>query len=202
MPDVKHFDPQAVIGVVQELLWQRGWADTAIQDIVVATGVSRSSLYSTFGGKPELCLAAVRSYLAEQAVPAFTALETGGRGLPTISAFFGGLITARCRGPQARWGCLATNLQAGADLGMPELRQALAEHHQHLNRALRAALLSAERLGQLRPDIDLAASAEWLALLAYGINIRAKAGAGEQTLRRAVTASLAALRRPGDPGDV
>jgi hypothetical protein len=25
-PDVKHFDPSAVVGTVTQLLWQRGWA--------------------------------------------------------------------------------------------------------------------------------------------------------------------------------
>ncbi|MDQ0381434.1 TetR/AcrR family transcriptional regulator [Amycolatopsis thermophila] len=198
MPDVKHFDPSAVIGAVMQLLWQRGWADTGIADIVDTTGISRSSLYATFGSKQDLCLAALRRYLAEHAEPAFTALETGGRGLPTIAEFFGGLITARCTGPRARWGCLATNLQTG---GQAPFRDALAEHHQRVRDALRTALDSADRLGQLRPDLDLDATAEHLVLLAQGVNVRSRAGADASTLRSAVAAALNALGRPGDTTD-
>ncbi|MFI6495115.1 TetR/AcrR family transcriptional regulator [Streptomyces sp. NPDC050564] len=36
------------------LFWRQGVATTGIQDIVNATGLNRSSLYATFGGKQEL----------------------------------------------------------------------------------------------------------------------------------------------------
>ncbi|GAB3383581.1 TetR/AcrR family transcriptional regulator [Amycolatopsis echigonensis] len=198
MSGVKHFDPSAVVGAVTQLLWQRGWAETGIADIVATTGISRSSLYATFGSKQSLCLAALRRYLAEHAEPAFTALETGGRGLSTIAEFFDGLITARCAGPRARWGCLATNLQTGGQAPIPD---ALAEHHQRVRHALRTALDSADRLGQLRPDLDLDATAEHLVLVAQGVNLRSRAGADASTLRSAVAAALTALRRPGDTTD-
>jgi AcrR family transcriptional regulator len=201
VPDVKHFDPSAVIGAVTQLLWQRGWADTGIADIVDTTSISRSSLYATFGSKQDLCLAALRHYLAEHAGPAFTALETGGRGLTTIAEFFGGLITARCAGPRARWGCLATNLQTGGQARHAPVRDVLAEHHHQVRGALRAALDSADRLGQLRPELDLDATAEHLVLVAQGVNLRSRAGADASTLRSAVAAALNALRRPGDATD-
>lgn len=89
MPDVKHFDPSAVVGAVTQLLWQRGWADTGIADIVDTTGISRSSLYATFGSKQDLCLAALRRYLAKHAAPAFTTWKPAGeacRQSPSSSA--------------------------------------------------------------------------------------------------------------------
>lgn len=201
MLDVKHFDPSAVLGTVTQLLWQRGWADTGIADIVDTTGISRSSLYATFGSKQDLCLAALRRYLAEHAGPAFTALETGGRGLAAIAEFFGDLITARCVGPRARWGCLATNLQTGGQARHAPVLDVLTEHHQQVRGALRAALDSADRLGQLRPDLDLEATAEHLVLVAQGVNLRSRAGADASTLRSAVAAALNSLRRPGDTTD-
>ncbi|AEA23538.1 TetR family transcriptional regulator [Amycolatopsis echigonensis] len=201
MPDVKHFDPSAVIGAVTQLLWQRGWADTGIADIVDTTGISRSSLYATFGSKQDLCLAALHRYLAEHAAPAFAALENGGRGLPTIAEFFGGLITARCTGPRARWGCLATNLQTNGTPRDEAFRDVLTEHHRRVRDALRTALGSANGLGQLRPDLDLDTAAEHLVLVAQGVNLRSRAGADASTLRSAVAAALNALRRPGDTTD-
>lgn len=205
MSDVKHFDPSEVVGTVTQLLWQQGWADTGIADIVDTTGISRSSLYATFGSKQDLCLAALRRYLAEYAGPAFTALETGGQGLATIAEFFGGLITARCAGPRARWGCLASNLQTGGQAREASVREVLgevlAEHHQRVRDALRAALYSADRLDQLRPDLDLDATAEHLVLVAHGVNLRSRAGADAATLRSAVAAALGGLRRPGATTD-
>lgn len=194
MPDVKHFDPDQAVGTVVGLLWQRGWSGTGIADVVKATGVSRSSLYATFGSKDDLCLAAVRRYLAEQVDPAFAALAAGGAGLPDLVAFFGRLITARCVGPRARWGCLATNLQTTSDRISPGVADALGIHQQRLLEALTAALTTARDRAQLRDDLNVPAVAEHLALLAHGINVRSRAGADPRALRRAVAAALSALR--------
>ncbi|MEY8043518.1 TetR/AcrR family transcriptional regulator [Saccharopolyspora cebuensis] len=197
VPDVRHFDPDVAVAQVVPLLWRRGWSHTGMQDIVSATGLSRSSLYATFGSKSALCLNALRRYLADHADPAFRELETDGRGLPAIAAFFDQLITARCSGPHARWGCLATNLQIAAEGADPDVRTVLDEHHQHLVAALATALRAAEQAGQLHEDVVIGASAEHLALLAQGVNLRSRAGAEPSSLRWAVEAALGALRRPG-----
>lgn len=197
MADVKHFDPSAVVGTVQQLLWQRGWANTGVQDIVDVTGVGRSSLYATFGSKQDLCLAAIQRYLAEQAAPVFGALQADRRGLPAIADFFGGLITARCVGPRARWGCLITNLLADAQGLENAIADVLVEHNDRLVSALSAALRAAADREQLRADVDLHGAAEQLALLAHGVNLRSRTGADEATLRSAVAAALNALRGPG-----
>lgn len=202
MPDVKHFDPDAAVSRVVPLLWWQGWSRTGMQEIVTTTGLSRSSVYATFGSKNELCLAALRRYLADHVDPAFRELETDGRGLPTIAAFFGRLITARCSGPHARWGCLATNLQVGTEGSEPGVQEVLAEHHQHLVAALTTALEVAERSGQLRDGGAPSAGAEHLALLAQGVNLRSRAGADHHSLRKAVGAALGSLRRPGNRTDI
>lgn len=201
MPDVRHFDPDAAVAKVVPLLWRRGWSHTGIQEIVSTTGLSRSSLYATFGNKTDLCLVALRRYLADYADPAFRELETDGRGLHTIAVFFSRLITARCSGPHARWGCLATNLQVSMDGTEPVVRQVLAEHQQRLVSALTTALGSAERTGQLRDDVEAGPSAEHLALLAQGVNLRSRAGADPDTLHSAVNAALTSLRRSDDLTD-
>lgn len=197
MPDVKHFDPDQAVGTVVGLLWQHGWSSTGIADVVEATGVSRSSLYATFGSKDDLCLAAVRRYLAEQVDPAFGALAAGGTGLPDLVAFLGRLITARCVGPRARWGCLATNLQTTSDRISPDVAKVLAIHQRRLLEALTAALTTARDRAQLRGDVDIPAVAEHLALVAQGINVRSRVGADPRAMRRAVAAALGALRAPG-----
>ncbi|MCP9947652.1 TetR/AcrR family transcriptional regulator [Actinomadura madurae] len=114
VPDVKHFDPEHVLDQVVELFWRRGSASTGVGDVVAATGLSRSSLYATFGGKQELYLAALRRYVERRSRPVLEALAADGRGLPAIAAFFDQLIRARCEGPHARWGCMVSNAHAGA----------------------------------------------------------------------------------------
>ncbi|WDV56554.1 TetR/AcrR family transcriptional regulator [Streptomyces coeruleorubidus] len=190
MPDIKHFDPDATLETVVRLFWRQGVASTGIQDVVTATGLNRSSLYATFGGKQELYLAALRRYLEQRSEPMFRRLAEDERGLPAVVEFFAGLIKARCSGEYARWGCMVSNAHAGTENSDPEVRALLDRHHQELRDAMYAALVTAQARGQLAPGADPAASADLLALLAYGVNLRSRAGADAATLRRTVAAAL------------
>ncbi|WP_030935788.1 TetR/AcrR family transcriptional regulator [Streptomyces sp. NRRL S-646] len=193
MPDIKHFDPDATLETVVRLFWRQGVASTGIQDVVSATGLNRSSLYATFGGKQELYLAALRRYLEQRSQPVFRRLAEDERGLPAVSEFFAGLIEARCSGEYARWGCMVSNAHAGVENSDPDVRALLDRHHRELREAMYAALVTAERRGQLAPGAAPDASADLLALLAYGVNLRSRAGADAATLRKTVTAALDSL---------
>jgi AcrR family transcriptional regulator len=193
MPDIKHFDPDTALETVVRLFWRQGVASTGVQDVVTATGLNRSSLYATFGGKQELYRAALRRYVEQRSAPAFRRLAEDERGLPAISEFFAGLIEARCSGEHAGWGCMVSNAHTGAEISDPEVRAVLDRHHQELRDAMYAALVTADARGQLSPGCDPGASADLLALLAYGVNLRSRAGADAHDLGRTVSAALASL---------
>lgn len=193
VPDIKHFDPDAALETVVRLFWRQGVASTGIQDVVTATGLSRSSLYATFGGKQELYLSALRRYLELRSQPMFRRLAEDERGLPAVAEFFDGLIEARCSGEYARWGCMVSNAHAGAENSDPDVRAVLDQHHRELRDAIYAALVTAEHQGQLAHGADPDASADLLALLAYGVNLRSRAGADAAALRRTVAAALGSI---------
>ena len=191
MPDVKHFDTTEVLATVEQLFWRQGVAATVIQDVVAATGLSRSSIYNSFGGKDELYLAALQRYLEQRSQPMFDRLAADDRGLPALADFFERLLQMRCSGARARWGCLVSN--AHTEDPSDASAAVLDQHHAGLSGAFRAVLEVAQGKGQLRSGIDLEASAEMLALLAYGINLRSRSGVSRATLRTGVRAALSSL---------
>ncbi|NDU76641.1 TetR family transcriptional regulator [Actinomadura sp. DSM 109109] len=193
MPDVKHFDPDAVLDRAVRLFWRRGAAATGVAAVVAETGISRSSLYATFGGKQDLYVAALRRYVDRQSRPAFERLAADGRGLPGIAAFFDGLVAARCSGEYARWGCMVSNAHAAQGGGGAGEREVLDAHHEALCAALRTALLAAREQGHLRAGVDVRSAAQMLALLAYGVNLRSRAGAGPGELADTVGTALSCL---------
>jgi AcrR family transcriptional regulator len=199
VPDIKHFDPDAALESVVRLFWRQGAAATGIQDVVNATGLSRSSLYATFGGKQDLYHAALDRYLQHRSHPVFQRLADDGRGLPAIADFFTALIRARCTGQFARWGCMIANAHAAGDSADPRVHAVLDRHHQRVREAMLAALTAAADHGQLRPEVDVHASAELLALLAYGVNLRSRAGADADVLTRTVEATLILLGPKREP---
>jgi len=205
MPDVRHFDPDTVLEAVVRLFWEKGVAATGIQDVVGATGLSRSSLYATFGGKHQLYLAALQRYTQQSSAPVLQRLAEDGRGLPAVFDFFFALIDARCTGEYARWGCMISNAYVGAENAAADVRAVLESQHGTLRDAMRSALATARSKGQLNPGADVEASAELLALVAHGVNLRSRAGADTPELRRAVTAAMEGIsssrRSPAGLGD-
>lgn len=195
MPDIKHFDPEQALERVERLFWQHGAAATSIQAVATATSLNRSSLYATFGDKRALYLATLRRYIDQRARPAFDALADDGRGLPGVRDFFRDLIDARCAGERAGWGCLIVNAHSGVEHSDPAVAALLDEHHRLLRDALRCALEAAEQARQLRPDSSVEAGADMLALLAYGINLRSRAGADPAGLHRTAASSIDTLAR-------
>jgi AcrR family transcriptional regulator len=199
MPDIKHFDPDAALDTVVRLFWQRGAASTGIQDIVRATGLSRSSLYATFGGKRQLYLAALERYVEDRSPPVLGRLAEDERGLPAVAEFFALLIEARCTGAYAGWGCMVSNAHAGAENADAEVRVLLDRQHERLRDALCAALRTARTRGQLAAGVDPEAAADVLALLAHGVNLRSRAGADARQLWNTVAAAITAVT--GGPGE-
>jgi AcrR family transcriptional regulator len=185
------------------LFWRHGMATTGVQAIVSATGVSRSSLYATFGGKNSLYVTALRRYVERYSVPAFARLASSGSGLQAVEEFFAALIRQRCVGRYAGWGCLVTNAHTGPESSDAQVREVLDQHHRLLREALSAALHTAAARGQLTDGVDLDATAGVLAVLAYGVNLRSRAGADAdaETLHAAVAAALRPLRVPPASGN-
>lgn len=191
MPDVKHFDEAEALATVEQLFWRRGSAATGIQDVVAATGLSRSSLYNAFGGKDDLYAAAARRYLEHRSRPMFDRLVADGRGMAAVDSFFDRLLRLRLSGEYAGWGCMMSN--ANAENPPDAVRAVLAEHHAVLRDSLAAALKVAQSNGELRSGVEVEGAAEMLTLLAYAVNLRSRSGATRAQLRSAITAALAAL---------
>ncbi len=62
MARTKDFDEKEVLNKAICLFWHKGYNGTSMQDLVDGLGISRSSLYDTYGDKHTLYLKALESY--------------------------------------------------------------------------------------------------------------------------------------------
>ena len=58
------FDEDDVIAAARDEFWKRGYAATSVDDLTVATGLGKGSLYGAFGDKHGLYLRALDDYIA------------------------------------------------------------------------------------------------------------------------------------------
>lgn len=66
MPKTKQFDEAIVLEKARNVFWKKGYNGTSMDELVKATGLSRSSIYDSFGDKHGLYLRALQQYQQQQ----------------------------------------------------------------------------------------------------------------------------------------
>ncbi len=106
----KEFEVSSALDAVLDSFWARGYEATSMSDLESSTGLSRSSLYSTFGNKRELFDAALARYNEQIIEPTLQALESPGAGLQEFRRYFSTLVKTLRGDPElAVRGCLIVN---------------------------------------------------------------------------------------------
>jgi TetR/AcrR family transcriptional repressor of nem operon len=194
MPRPKSFDEDAVLDEAVQLFWERGYEGTSLADLEAHLGLGRQSLYNTFGDKQTLFLKALARYEQQVAGETLAQLNAPGAGLEEIRAFFRASVktlTAQERGP--RRACLVVNtiLERGSQDADTLLRCNHARTA--LERTFRRALSNAKSRGELAEGLDVEATATYLVVQNYGLNVLAKTGATAAEMGAVVEVLLAGL---------
>lgn len=136
------FDRKAVISAAVFAFWSKGFNATTLTDLEDATGVDRSSLYKSFGGKNGLYESAAAAYLAVADEQLFHPLHHGTDGIIDILEFIDILSNSyRSDSPK---GCFIVNDMATVANFDPTQR-----YLERLEGGFRAALERASTKGQI-----------------------------------------------------
>jgi TetR/AcrR family transcriptional regulator, transcriptional repressor for nem operon len=114
------------------LFWSRGYNATSLDDLVIATGVSRHGIYAAFGGKRSLFLACFAQYQDLVVSPAFARVEAPGANLTTVYDYFDHQITraesAGLPGP----GCFVANSATECAPHDADILREVSQHNRRL----------------------------------------------------------------------
>ena len=192
MARTKAFDPDAALASALDVFWAQGYDGTSTEDLVVALGINRSSLYGTFGSKRELYCRALERYRAvgaERLERAFGASDGAGDVRARLRRGLLRMIDEDLRAVRAR-GCFAANAAlelAPADAGVRDL---VAASFRDTRAVLRAELTRAREEGELAPDADVEALSAHLFALLQGLQVVAKGTGDRLLIERALDAAL------------
>lgn len=187
----KSFDEEEALDRAMNLFWYRGYEATALSELQREMGISRQSLYDTFGSKRALFIRSIEHYRTTQLTQALGLLEREGSPVENVKEvvrFFERLAAdARCRG------CLVANALVEVGPHDEEIGELLRETLELLQGSIERTLDEAKRLGELAEEKSPRQLALALTNAAMGMAVTGKLRASPQTLPEICTGVLAVL---------
>jgi TetR/AcrR family transcriptional repressor of nem operon len=192
MVRTRAFSPSDALASAVELFSSKGYAETSMDDIVRATGVSRYGIYGTFGNKRELFEQALEKYAEGMGKKSFLRLLEPDASLSHIRAIFEERIARMCNSGDKR-GCMLCHTAMELAPHDHEIAGVLQKFLRRMSKAFSVGLESARELGQVRDDLDLRDAGEYLTGALFGLAVLARAGFPKKTLDAFVDNTMSAL---------
>ena len=187
----KQFDEQEVLDRAMELFWLRGYEGLGLSELLEHMGISRQSLYDTFGSKRELFIRAVEHYRATRLSQALALLEREGSPVENVKAvlhFFEELaLDGRCRG------CLVANALVEMGPHDEEIAALLGETLELLRKGIEEALQEARERGELSESKSPPELSRALTNAILGLAVMGKLSMRESEIRDIYAGTLSML---------
>jgi TetR/AcrR family transcriptional regulator, transcriptional repressor for nem operon len=191
MPRKRSFDPTETLDSAMRQFWLHGWSESSLDTLVEATGVSRYGLYTVFGSKHGLFVAALDRYRDTAVADRLSALEKPGAAWPAVRGYFHGIYAAAMADSQ-RHGCLMCNTACESAMHDAMIADRVGAHLSRLERAFLNALNNARADGEIMNEIDPSSAAAFFVGVSQGLFVMARAGAME-SIRHTIDLALHAI---------
>ncbi|HEY1028326.1 MAG TPA: TetR/AcrR family transcriptional regulator [Pseudomonas sp.] len=175
-----------------QLFWQRGYEAASLQDLQVATGLSRSSLYQTYPSKQAWFIAAFSRYVEQRRTLLLEQLEASASPLGFIRERL--LSVLDDGGPDGvPRGCMLVNVANEFSLSEPELVPVLQRATAGICQVFEQALMHAVACGELPAGEDVQARAGYLQCVMSGLRTQVKSGVPADSVRATVAVVMKGL---------
>ena len=187
----REFDRQAALARAMEVFWEKGLEGASMIDLTTAMGIASPSLYAAFGSKEALFREAVAHYVATDGAAIWNAVANAATVYKAVEALL--METARqFSRPGKPRGCLVILSALHANEANEAVRAELAAIRSRNAAALARRLAAAAASGEIAPNTDTDALADFYVTVQQGLSIRSRDGADRAALEAEARAALAA----------
>ncbi len=185
------FDEDAVLDELTALFWRKGYSQTSMADLVDASGVHKSSLYSTFGTKEALFAKVLRRYFEGRMGMMSALVDNAGPGIDGIHAFLE-LLRSDLVSGTSQQGCLLVNTSSELSGNAPGFKDFGVEFRKALRERLRGLISQAEREGSANNSVTDQRTDLFMTFM-LGLNLTVRGGADENEIGRVIDAMHATV---------
>ena len=169
----KDFDENEVLGKAIRLFWHKGYNGTSMQDLVDGLGISRSSLYDTYGDKHTLYIKALESYQNSSGSEMCTIISNTASAKEAIKQLLE-FVTRNLLSDEQHKGCFMVN--AGVEVAPhdDEVNTLLCKNEQQLENTFYKAIKRGQESGEISTKQDAMALTRFISNTVKGIQVSAK----------------------------
>jgi len=187
----REFDRDDVLEKAMTAFWDHGFESTSLAVLTERMGISRASLYDTFGSKDELFAEAMARYNQMMHERFLAPLRAPGDPQKILRDFLYGLADQLCT-PEGHT-CLVIKAATSPCKDRGQAGEGLIQCMKTVDDAFHALLVRAKDAGQIAPARNLRSLSRFLTSVMHGLNVRAGVQADRRVLRELVREALSTL---------
>ncbi|UED75241.1 TetR/AcrR family transcriptional regulator [Brevibacillus sp. DP1.3A] len=162
----KSFEIPKVLDLAIDVFWHKGYVGCSMQDLVEQLGLSRSSIYETFGSKEDLYLQALERYDRQSKQILAAILYEQGPAKELLLRYFHEVIEYT-----RRRSCFMVNASLELAASHPEVFKRVQANMAENEEAFYQLLERAVQTGELKGTWNLKALAQYLVNVMHGITV-------------------------------
>jgi len=192
MARAKEFNEDQVLDKAIEIFWHKGYNGTSAQDLVNHLGLSRSSLYDTFGDKQKLFARALKKYHDENYIKIKEILETATNIKETLSVIFK-LAVVESLEDRITKGCFMVNSAVELAMHDTDIAKIVNDNRKIMEEVFYTAVKKGQELGQISSKQEARSLARFIFNNYSGIRVLARAGERDKQVYDDILKSIFAL---------
>jgi TetR/AcrR family transcriptional repressor of nem operon len=192
MARTKDFDEAEVLSKAVCIFWHKGYNGTSMQDLVDGLGISRSSLYDTFGDKHALYIKALDSYQQTGGSQMCDIINNTASAKEAIKKLLE-LTMRDLLNDEQRKGCFMVNAEIELASLDAEVKNLICRNEQQFEGAVLRAIKKGQDSGEIRNTQDPLALARFIINAVRGMQVSAKATADKAFFDDIIKTTLSVL---------
>lgn len=189
------YQPEVALGKALDLFRKSGFAATSLDDLSVATGMNRPSLYGAFGDKRELYIKSYQRYREDARAAMIDIFRDDAPIRKRLERIYAVALDIYLSGDSGPRGCFTVMTAASEAVADPEIRAMVLEGLVELDKAFAACFRLAREKGELPASADPAVLAQLASATVHTIAVRARARVPRKELEAIVNGALDVMLR-------
>jgi TetR/AcrR family transcriptional repressor of nem operon len=191
MTRTKEFDPDKALKIAVNVFWRLGYEHTSLETLMREMGISKQSLYDTFGDKRSIYFRAMSRYRDDTNASLrklFARERSVRKGFAKI---FGAMIHEN-KAHHER-GCLLMNTNLSRAVDDVEIKEFLRDNQKQVEAIFVAAFVDAQARGEIAKEKDPVAMAKFFVATIQGMRALARLNHDGRELESISTVALRSL---------